>query len=32
MSKLTDGVMVKREDGKILKGPDYQKPNMMDLV
>jgi hypothetical protein len=32
MSKLTDGKLVKREDGKVLKGPNYQPPNLMDLV
>lgn len=32
MSKLTDGQLVKREDGKVLKGPNYQPPNMMELV
>lgn len=32
MSKLTDGQLVKREDGKVLKGPNYQPPNLKDLV
>jgi phosphoribosyl-ATP pyrophosphohydrolase len=33
MSKLDDaGKPVKREDGKILKGPNYKAPDMKDLV
>ena len=32
MSKLTDGKLVKREDGKILKPDSYEPPNMMELV
>lgn len=32
MTKLTDGVLMKREDGKILKSPNYQPPNLKDLV
>ena len=32
MSKLVDGEMLKREDGKVLKGPNYQPPNLTDLV
>lgn len=32
MSKLTDGQLVKREDGKVLKGPNYVAPNLKDLV
>ena len=33
MSKLgEDGKPVKREDGKVLKGPNYQPPNLNDLV
>ena len=32
MSKLTDGQLVKREDGKVLKGPNYQPPDLKDLV
>lgn len=32
MSKLTDGKLVKREDGKILKPESYEPPNMMELV
>jgi predicted HAD superfamily Cof-like phosphohydrolase len=32
MSKLVDGKPLRREDGKILKGPNYQPPNLSDLV
>jgi predicted HAD superfamily Cof-like phosphohydrolase len=33
MSKLgDDGKPVRREDGKVLKGPNYQPPNLDDLV
>lgn len=33
MSKLgEDGKPIKREDGKVLKGPNYVKPNLEDLV
>ena len=33
MSKLgEDGKPIRREDGKILKGPNYQPPNLTDLV
>ncbi len=33
MSKLgEDGNPIKREDGKVLKGPNYQPPNLSDLV
>lgn len=32
MSKLVDGKPLLREDGKILKGPNYFEPNMKDLV
>lgn len=32
MSKLTDGKLIKREDGKILKPDTYEPPNMMELV
>ena len=31
MSKLTDGKLLKREDGKILKGPNYKAPDMSGL-
>mgnify|MGYP003328080736 CR=1 FL=1 len=33
MSKLgLDGKPIKRPDGKVIKGPNYQKPNLFDLV
>jgi predicted HAD superfamily Cof-like phosphohydrolase len=33
MSKLgADGKPIRREDGKILKGPNYFEPNLIDLV
>lgn len=33
MSKLgEDGKPIKREDGKILKGPNYKEPDLSDLV
>ena len=32
LSKLVDGKPLKREDGKVLKGPNYKKPNLDDLV
>ena len=33
MSKLgDDGQPVRREDGKVLKGPNYKPPRLMDLV
>lgn len=33
MSKLDDdGNPIYREDGKVLKGPNYKKPNLEDLV
>jgi NTP pyrophosphatase (non-canonical NTP hydrolase) len=32
MSKFVDGKPLRREDGKILKGPDYQPPFLDDLV
>ena len=32
MSKFVDGVPLRREDGKILKGPNYQPPFLDDLV
>lgn len=31
MSKLVDGKPLKREDGKVLKGPNYQKPDLSDF-
>ena len=33
MSKLgEDGKPIRREDGKVLKGPYYQPPNLKDMV
>jgi hypothetical protein len=32
MSKLVEGKALRREDGKILKGPNYQPPYLDDLV
>jgi hypothetical protein len=33
MSKLgEDGKPIRREDGKVLKGPNYYEPNLIDLV
>lgn len=32
MSKLVDGKPVKREDGKVLKGPNYEPPFLTDLI
>lgn len=32
MSKFVDGKPLRREDGKILKGPNYQPPYLDDLV
>lgn len=33
MTKLDeDGKPIYREDGKVLKGPNYQPPNLLDLV
>ena len=32
MSKLVDVKPLKREDGKVLKGPNYKKPYLTDLV
>ena len=33
MSKLgEDGLPIYREDGKVLKGPDYEPPTLMDLI
>jgi len=33
MSKLgDDGQPIRREDGKVLKGPNYQPPTLTDLV
>lgn len=32
LSKLVDGKPLKREDGKVLKGPNYKPPIMKDLL
>ena len=33
MSKLgLDGTPIRRSDGKVLKGPNYQPPTLIDLV
>lgn len=32
MSKLHNGIPQYRDDGKVLKGPNYQPPNLEDLV
>jgi predicted HAD superfamily Cof-like phosphohydrolase len=32
LSKLVDGKPLKRQDGKVLKGPNYQPANLIDLV
>jgi len=32
MSKQVDGVFIKNEEGKVLKGPNYQPPDLSDLV
>ncbi len=32
MSKLVDGKPLRREDGKVLKGPNYQPPILDDLI
>ena len=33
MSKLgDDGKPIKRDDGKVLKGPNYKEPNLKDLI
>ena len=32
MSKLVDGKPLRREDGKVLKGPNYQPPVLDDLL
>jgi predicted HAD superfamily Cof-like phosphohydrolase len=33
MSKLMpDGTVLRREDGKVLKGPNYQPPNIEALI
>ena len=32
LSKLVDGKPLRREDGKVLKGPNYKAPTLIDLV
>lgn len=32
LSKLVGGRPLKREDGKVLKGPNYMKPFLQDLI
>jgi len=32
MSKLVDGKPIRNEAGKVLKGPNYQPPDLSDLV
>ncbi len=32
LSKLVDGKPLRREDGKVLKGPHYKPPTLNDLV
>ena len=32
LSKLVDGKPLKREDGKVLKGPNYLAPTLSDLI
>lgn len=33
MSKLgEDGKPIYREDGKVMKGPNYKKPNLIDII
>lgn len=32
MSKLVDGKVLKRADGKFLKGPNYQPPYLQDIA
>lgn len=32
MSKLEDGEVIRREDGKVLKGKDYFKPNLKSIL
>jgi len=32
MSKLVDGKPMRREDGKVLKGPNYQAPDLLDII
>jgi predicted HAD superfamily Cof-like phosphohydrolase len=32
MSKLVGGKPLRREDGKVLKGPNYKAPDLIDLI
>jgi len=32
LSKLVDGKPLRREDGKVLKGPNYEPPYLKDLL
>ena len=32
LSKLVDGKPLRREDGKVLKGPNYKPPHLTDLI
>ena len=32
MSKIEDGVVLRREDGKVLKGKNYFKPNIKQIL
>ena len=32
MSKLVDGKPLRREDGKVLKGPNYKAPDLLDII
>jgi len=32
LSKLVDDKPLRREDGKVLKGPNYAPPSLIDLV
>lgn len=32
LSKLVDGKPLRRDDGKVLKGPNYKPPHLIDLV
>lgn len=32
LSKLVDGLPLKREDGKVIKGPNYEPPYLVDLI
>jgi hypothetical protein len=32
MSKLVDGKPVKDDNGKVLKGPNYEPPILIDLI